>query len=500
MSKRNKKKIVIGILCCMLVFMGIGYAALSQVLNIGTTAKVTGSWKIYISSATVKEKSDADMNGTEITDNKTTDISLNVSFKKPSDYITYDITVENAGTIDAKLDEITMTPPSNVIDGTEEKMFLMETQNLTKGSVLKAGETATFQMTLRFNEKATALPSANEEFIFGLKLTYVQSDSANVDTSGTGGGTIGSDNSGLKVVNGVLTEIDMDKYQLDSNGYLVVPATNENGDQITTIGTEAFTNYNVTVNRYSYEENGTSKYLVIIHDKNNADDIKQTVIKAFGKDESEITFKIEEKTGVLQNEDFDYEFYYADVDKQELVQYGEIKAKKIDLSQMSYLKTIGVNAFEETGLEAIKFNNGLENINDYSFSYTELSELNFPSTLKTIGYGAFNNDQRQGKLTKLTIPSSVTSIGEDVFYSHNISTLIFEGANDNTASIKNIGTNAFGNNKISNLVIPKSLTTIGSSAFGGNPLTNVTVRKNESDCSGFSTGWAGNATVVYDPS
>ena len=33
---------VMGILSCMLVFMGIGYAALSQVLKVTTTGNVTG--------------------------------------------------------------------------------------------------------------------------------------------------------------------------------------------------------------------------------------------------------------------------------------------------------------------------------------------------------------------------------------------------------------------------------------------------------------------------
>jgi hypothetical protein len=51
MKRRNGKNLAIGILCCMLVYMGIGYAALSQVLKVTTTGNVTGQWKIYIDSA-----------------------------------------------------------------------------------------------------------------------------------------------------------------------------------------------------------------------------------------------------------------------------------------------------------------------------------------------------------------------------------------------------------------------------------------------------------------
>ena len=34
MRDRKKRNIIIGSLCCLLVFMGIGYAILSQTLNI----------------------------------------------------------------------------------------------------------------------------------------------------------------------------------------------------------------------------------------------------------------------------------------------------------------------------------------------------------------------------------------------------------------------------------------------------------------------------------
>ena len=38
MRDRRKRNIIIGTLCCLLVFIGIGYAVLNQVLNITGTA------------------------------------------------------------------------------------------------------------------------------------------------------------------------------------------------------------------------------------------------------------------------------------------------------------------------------------------------------------------------------------------------------------------------------------------------------------------------------
>ena len=440
MSKRNKKKIVIGILCCMLVFMGIGYAALSQVLNIGTTAKITGSWNIYISSATVKEKSDADMNGTEIGDNKTTDISLNVSFKKPSDYITYDITVENAGTIDAKLDEITMTPPSNVIDGTEEKMFLMETQNLTKGSVLKAGETATFQMTLRFNEKATALPSADEEFTFELKLNYVQSDSTKADTSGTGGGIIHAEAPDFTVDNnGKVVAYNESKITTDADGYLIVPEKNSEGKIITKVNTWSFTKFNVVDAKTDEGE------ILIIYTETEEEYLKLKAIveKLMNQDGESMPIYWSKEKETPSDDQIEGKIYCNP-------ETGEVEnpISKIDLTNAKQIEEIESNAFDASRVSHIKFNEGLKKIGDNAFvDSNELVEIQLPSTLETIGVDAF-------KYTSLT-----------------------------------------------NVIIPKNVILIGSNAFSSNSnLKTITIKRANSDGMTLGSGWNGNATVVYDPS
>ena len=46
MRDRKKRNIIIGALCSLLVFMGIGYAILSQTLNISGIANMRGEWDI----------------------------------------------------------------------------------------------------------------------------------------------------------------------------------------------------------------------------------------------------------------------------------------------------------------------------------------------------------------------------------------------------------------------------------------------------------------------
>ena len=68
-------------------------------------------------------------------------------------------------------------------------------------------------------------------------------------------------------------------------------------------------------------------------------------------------------------------------------------------------------------------------------------------------------------LTSITIPASVTSIGEDAFYGcSNLATIIFEEG----SQLKSMGNYAFQNcSSLSSITIPASVTSIGSNAFYG---------------------------------
>ena len=86
MRDRRKRNIIIGSLCCLLVFMGIGYALLSQTLNINGMATMTGEWKIFIDSITVKETGgSAKSNTAEVSEDKM-GASFDVELLKLGDY------------------------------------------------------------------------------------------------------------------------------------------------------------------------------------------------------------------------------------------------------------------------------------------------------------------------------------------------------------------------------------------------------------------------------
>ena len=112
MKQREKRNIVIGILCCMVVFMSVGYAALSQNLKINGTANITGSWDIYIDSITFNtSESSTTTSGTGSVDaSEKTKATYAANLLKPQDVVVYDVVVANNGTIDAILDDIILTP------------------------------------------------------------------------------------------------------------------------------------------------------------------------------------------------------------------------------------------------------------------------------------------------------------------------------------------------------------------------------------------------------
>lgn len=136
----------------------------------------------------------------------------------------------------------------------------------------------------------------------------------------------------------------------------------------------------------------------------------------------------------------------------------------------------------------------IKTIGNVSFKNVEFNDIQFGSNLTTIGKEAFKTDDSRGYALKLlTIPSSVTSIGESAFENRQIAKLnflsksniisksVFAGCGITDpvvipSTVKTIDASAFANNGFSSVTLSSELISIGESAFKNNSnLTSINI-------------------------
>ena len=168
MRDRKKRNIIIGALCCLLVFMGIGYAILSQTLNISGIANMKGNWNVKITNMELLSENKTGR-AEEVSHSFTdTTATFTADLYMPGDSIEYRVTVENQGNIDALLKSITPTT-------TNRSKGIKFSHSEIDNTVLTAGKTITFTMKVEFLEDATSIPKV-DKLTYNLELVYIQYD------------------------------------------------------------------------------------------------------------------------------------------------------------------------------------------------------------------------------------------------------------------------------------------------------------------------------------
>ena len=145
----NKRRFyyIFGVLAiCAFMSFGIGYALITDTLDVNGTAQITSTWKVLFTKAVENE-----MNGATTVSQPVitggTSLKLGVELDEPGSQAIYDVTVANQGTIDAKVTGITFN------DG-EPSDLVLEVSDFYTGFVLKAGETKTFQVVATWDADA----------------------------------------------------------------------------------------------------------------------------------------------------------------------------------------------------------------------------------------------------------------------------------------------------------------------------------------------------------
>ena len=163
-----KQKIIIGALI-IVGLSSIAYAAFSQSLTINGTGTTTADWDVKITGITTVGSTGA----TQVNGSPTftaTSATFDVELAHPGASAEYEVTVENDGSIDAKLDSLTDIASINSASPTD---ITYTVSGVTAGTTtLPAGSTNTVTVKVTWNPASTITSTQSKTAT--LTLNYVQ--------------------------------------------------------------------------------------------------------------------------------------------------------------------------------------------------------------------------------------------------------------------------------------------------------------------------------------
>ncbi len=487
MVDKKKKKMVITTLVCVLVFIAVGYALLTQAIKVGVEGTLNGVWDVYISDIKLKNSTGRAQEVNPASVSNKVNANFEVDLYMPGDSVEYEVTVKNDGNIDATLRTVT----TNATNTNEDIRF---THTIKQGEVLKKESETKFTFKIVFDERATTLPTNSDPIEVTMKLDYLQNtgNSLYVPTNITTDNTCFSYNA-----RGVITKYDyscgnevsipesIDGVNIKSianNAFVASDNTKplqsinmENASYLTTFSFSDFTNLKhatlprtlveipqkaffncplTTINlpgtvekigNYAFKGTSLSGSLYL------SNSLKTIGIGAFDSLKLTGTLTIPDSVTTISNEAF----------------YNN-KFTKLVISQNSSLTTIGNNAFRNNQISnAIALPKSVTTIGNNTFCNNSIPELALNYGLKSIGNYAFGTNKITGTIN---IPVTVEKIDAQAFKSNQIEAVIF----NKDSALTTLGSYAFSQNKISNaIMMPKGLTKISSYVFSNNTISSL---------------------------
>ena len=168
----------------------------------------------------------------------------------------------------------------------------------------------------------------------------------------------------------------------------------------------------------------------------------------------------------------------------------------VTFAEDSQLTTIGNSAFLwSTSLTEITIPASVTTIGNNAFACTSFTTINLEDCLQLtiIGYSAFSGIE---SLTEITIPASVTTIGDYAFDEcTSLTTVNFES----NSQLTTIGGCAFSdctNLTTVNLGVNSKLRTIGNDAFSYTAITEITIPSRVTMIGGYAFSYCENLTTV----
>ncbi len=139
--------------------------------------------------------------------------------------------------------------------------------------------------------------------------------------------------------------------------------------------------------------------------------------------------------------------------------------KGIDLPKN--VTTLGRDCFEDSSLESIKIPPSVTTIEDYAFKGTNLKKIVIPDTVTSVGKYLFKGCK---KLTQAKLPSAITSIPVQTFWGCTALKSF-----DVEENITTISKQAFSKSGLQKITLPSTIQSIGKESFKNCPLETIKI-------------------------
>lgn len=165
MEDFHKSSLILVLLSVVFV-MAIGYAAFSQDLIVTGNAQITSKWDIHIEEISVASEVNRGKNIKATVDDNKISAHFETELIMPGSSVTYNITVKNGGTLDAKLNSLNFEDSQN-------DAIIYSYNGININDVLQTGQTTTFTVTVTFNNDYTQYPDVTTSNLT-MTLGYIQ--------------------------------------------------------------------------------------------------------------------------------------------------------------------------------------------------------------------------------------------------------------------------------------------------------------------------------------
>ena len=254
----NHKLIVIAVV--LLLFISIGYAALSTTLTINGTANIdSNSWLVYFTNVQVTDGSKTPVTAPSTNGTSTTSLTWEVNLDTPGDFYEYYVDVKNDGTIDAMIGSLSNTSlTANQAKYLRYSVTYFDGAEIEQYDKLEVGDTATLKVRVEYRTDINPedLPNAPSVVELTYSSNYVQAD-GNAKDRNRNGIPVGY----AVQIYGINEDVDSNG---DTLGLTFGPATGDN-----------YNNKYVT-HRYEETSAGSGVYNIIIETHTVASDGSET--------------------------------------------------------------------------------------------------------------------------------------------------------------------------------------------------------------------------------